>query len=218
MSVPLAELPTSPNAAAVERTERPLARPAVRLPMVLHVRVVTGHGGGPEKTILNSPRFLQRLGYQSKLAYLHPPGDPGIDVLKSRGASLDAEVLSVPDKGPLDLAVIRRLVRICREEQVEIWHGHDYKSNLLGLLVWPFCRRMKLVTTLHGWTNLSGRMPLYVKLDKWSLRRYAACIAVSEDLADECRRLRIPESRIHLVHNAIDTDDYRRTQSAVAAK
>jgi glycosyltransferase involved in cell wall biosynthesis len=218
MSVPLAEMPTSMNAEVGKRAEQPVSRRSTRPPMVLHVRVVTGHGGGPEKTILNSPRFLNRLGYQSKLAYLHPPGDPGIDVLKSRGAPLGAEVISVPDKGPLDLAVIRRLVQICREEQVKIWHGHDYKSNLLGLLVWPFCRRMKLVTTLHGWTNLSGRMPLYVKLDKWSLKRYAACIAVSEDLADECRRLRIPESRIHLVHNAIDTEDYRRTRTVAAAK
>jgi glycosyltransferase involved in cell wall biosynthesis len=217
MSVPLAEMPIAAKAEAGVRSEQPLSR-TVRPPMVLHVRVVTGHGGGPEKTILNSPRFLNRLGYQSKLAYLHPPGDPGIEVLKSRGEPLDAEVLSIPDRGPLDLAVIRRLVQICREEQVEIWHGHDYKSNLLGLLVWPFCRQMKLVTTLHGWTNLSGRMPLYIKLDKWSLRRYAACVCVSEDLVEECRQLRIPESRIHLVHNAIDTEDYRRTRTVAAAK
>jgi glycosyltransferase involved in cell wall biosynthesis len=218
MSIPLAEMPMSTPTEAPVRAERPVASCAIRRPMVLHVRVVSGHGGGPEKTILNSPRFLNRLGYQSKLAYLHPLGDPGIDVLRARGAPLDAEVLSIPDRGPLDLTVIRRLVRICRDEQVEIWHGHDYKSNLLGLLVWPFCRRMKLVTTLHGWTNLSGRMPLYVKLDKWSLRRYAACICVSEDLVEECHQLRIPESQIHLVHNAIDTDDYRRTRTIAQAK
>src|SRR5687768_10970305 len=82
---------------------------AASAPMVLHVRVVTGHGGGPEKTILNSPRFLTRLGYQSKLAYLHPPGDPGIRSLAERGQALNAEVLSVLDRGPLDLGVIHRL-------------------------------------------------------------------------------------------------------------
>src|SRR5262245_38298870 len=62
-------------------------------PMVLHVRVVTGQGGGPEKTILNSPRFLRQLGYESKLAYLHPPDDPGFDCIRQRGAALQAEVL-----------------------------------------------------------------------------------------------------------------------------
>ena len=45
-------------------------------PVVLHARVVTGTGGGPDKTILNSPRFLRDLGYDSVCACLHPPNDP----------------------------------------------------------------------------------------------------------------------------------------------
>lgn len=191
--------------------------PGLRLPMVLHVRVVTGHGGGPEKTILNSPRFLKRLGYQSKLAYLHPPGDAGIDAITARGRALDAEVLSVPDRGPFDLSVIRRLVGICREHRVAVWHAHDYKSNLLGLLIRPF-HRMQLVTTLHGWTNMSGRMPLYAKFDKWSLKFYRAAICVSHDLLDECRRWRVPRDRCHVVYNAIDTEDYRRQHTVAQAK
>jgi glycosyltransferase involved in cell wall biosynthesis len=185
--------------------------------MVLHVRVVTGQGGGPEKTILNSPRFLTKLGYQSKLAYLHPPGDPGIERLQERGRALAAEVISVPDHGPFDLGVIRRLIHMCREENVAIWHGHDYKSNLLGLAIRPFFP-LRLVTTLHGWTNLSGRMPLYVKLDKWCLKYYRAAICVSDDLADACRAARVPASRCHVVYNAIDTDDYARRLPLAEAK
>jgi glycosyltransferase involved in cell wall biosynthesis len=179
-------------------------------PMVLHVRVVTGHGGGPEKTILNSPRFLRTLGYESKLAYLHPPGDPGFDALLERGRALNAEVLSVPDRGPLDFSVVSKLIALCRQHQVAIWHGHDYKSNALGLLIrlfWP----MQLVTTLHGWTNLTGRVPLYVQLDKWCLPFYKAAICVSEDLVEACGKIGVPAGRLHLIHNAIDTDDYRRT-------
>ena len=185
--------------------------------MVLHVRVVTGLGGGPEKTILNSPRFLTKLGYQSKLAYLHPPGDPGIDQLQNRGRALNAEVISVPDRGPLDLSVIRRLIRICREEQVAIWHGHDYKSNLLGLLIRPFVP-MKLVTTIHGWGVLTGRMPLYNQIDKWCLKYYRAVICVTEDMLAECDRWRVPPQRRYVVHNAIDLDSYHRTVGRVEAK
>jgi glycosyltransferase involved in cell wall biosynthesis len=182
------------------------------LPMVLHTRVVTGHGGGPEKTILNSPRFLPDLGYQAKLAYLHPPGDPGFEALQRRGAAIAADVLSVPDRGPLDITVVSKLVRICRREKVAIWHAHDYKSNVLGLVVrwfWP----MKLVTTLHGWTNLTGRVPLYVKFDKWALPYYQAAICVSDDLLQECNALGLAPDRCHLIHNAIDTSEYRRTIS-----
>ncbi|MFM9117790.1 MAG: hypothetical protein ACKOU6_16690, partial [Planctomycetota bacterium] len=66
----------------------PASPSAAELPLVLHVRVVTGPGGGPEKTILNSPRFLGPLGYRAKLAYLHPPQDPGFERLRERAAAL----------------------------------------------------------------------------------------------------------------------------------
>jgi glycosyltransferase involved in cell wall biosynthesis len=191
--------------------------PGTRPPMVLHVRVVTGHGGGPEKTILNSPRYLAKLGYQSKLAYLHPPDDPGIGQLQNRGRALNAEVISVPDRGPFDLGVIRRLIRICRDEQVAIWHGHDYKSNLLGLLIRPFVP-MQLVTTIHGWGVLTGRMPLYNKIDKWCLKYYRAVICVTEDMLAECDRWRVPPQRRYVVHNAIDLDSYRPTVDRREAK
>lgn len=188
-----------------------------RLPLVLHVRVVTGTGGGPEKTILNSPRYLPPLGYRAALAYLHPPADPGFALLQQRAEAAGAELISIPDRGPADVSVIWRLARLCRQRRVAIWHAHDYKSNALGLLVRRLWR-MRLVTTLHGWTNLSGRVPIYVQVDKWCLRGYEAAICVSEDLAAECRKLGLPEERVHLVHNAIDTQQYARRRTRSEAK
>jgi hypothetical protein len=48
------------------------AKPSASLigqtPVVLHARVVTGSGGGPDKTILNSPRFLAPHGYEALCA------------------------------------------------------------------------------------------------------------------------------------------------------
>ncbi len=210
MTVQLAEPETADESQAA-------TAPGTRPPMVLHVRVVTGHGGGPEKTILNSPRFLTRLGYRSKLAYLHPPGDPGIDQLQKRGRALNAEVISIPDRGLFDLGVIRRLIRICREEQVAIWHGHDYKSNLLGLLIRPFVP-MQLVTTLHGWGVLTGRMPLYNQIDKWCLKYYRAVICVTDDMLAECDRWHVSPVRRYVVHNAIDLEAYRREGDRGSAK
>jgi glycosyltransferase involved in cell wall biosynthesis len=47
---------------------------------------------------------------------------------------------------------------------------------------------------------------------------YRAAICVSRDLLEECRRHRVPSERCHLVHNAIDTEDYRRQHSIAEAK
>src|SRR5262245_25672385 len=146
---------------------RPRGRSAA--PVVLDTRVVSGSGGGPDKTILNSPRFLTPMGYRMLCAYMHPPGDPGFEQLRREAEPWRAPLLSVHDRGPLDWRVASAMLRICRREKVAVWHGHDYKSNALGLLLRPFWR-MKLVTTVHGWVHETRRTPLYYAVDRLSLR------------------------------------------------
>jgi glycosyltransferase involved in cell wall biosynthesis len=186
-------------------------------PVVLDARVVAGSGGGPDKTILNSPRFLLPAGYRMLCAYMHPPGDPGFEHLRSRAHALEAPLLSVPDRGPWDCAIIGRLLQICRRERVRIWHGHDYKSNALGLILrrfWP----MRLVTTLHGWVKHTSRTPLYYKIDELCLPRYEAVIAVSPDLYERSVACGVPAERCVLIENGIDTTQYIRRQSLAEAK
>jgi glycosyltransferase involved in cell wall biosynthesis len=185
--------------------------------VVLDVRVVVGTGGGPEKTILNSPRFLETAGYRNLCVYLHPPGDPGVQTLRERAAHYRAPFFSIPDHGPLDWRVLVELLNLCRRERVAIWHGHDYKSNLLGLLLWRF-RRMRLVTTLHGWVQNTARTPLYYAIDRWTLPRYEQVLCVSTDLHAAALTSGVPAERCFLVENGIDTEEYRRRRSLDEAK
>ena len=172
----------------------PAARTA-RLPVVFDTRVVTGSGGGPDKTILNSPRFLGPLGYSMLCGYLHPPGDPGYAEIEKKAAKYNAPLISIPDRGPWDWRVVTSLLRECKRHRVAIWHGHDYKTNALGLLLkrfWP----MRMVTTVHGWVRHTARTPLYYRIDKFCLPRYEKVICVSEDLYRECRSIRSEERRV----------------------
>ena len=187
------------------------------LPVVLHPRVVTGTGGGPDKTILNSPRFLRALGYRGVCAYMHPPHDAGFETLLRQAEHAEAPLLSIPDRGAWDLTVVQRYVRICREQGVNIWHGHDYKSNALGLLVRRF-HPMKLVSTVHGWGVRSGRAPLYYRIDRACLRKYDTVICVSNDLVDQCLAAGISPRKCVLIENAIDVDEYRPTTDRDFAK
>ncbi len=72
------------------------------VPVVLDVRVVTGTGGGPDKTILNAPRFLAAAGYHNICAYMHPPDDPGFERIRERANALGAPLVSIADRGPFD--------------------------------------------------------------------------------------------------------------------
>lgn len=175
--------------------------------VVLHVRVVTETGGGPEKTILNSPAHLQKRGYRGVCAYLHPPQDPGFAEVQKRAWALNVDLISVPDRGPWDLRVVWRLLKICRDEKVTIWHGHDYKSNAIGMLIRLFYR-MHLITTVHGWVRHTRRTPLYYWIDRLSLRFYKKIVCVSEDLLQACVASGVPPAKCEVILNAIDTTVY----------
>ncbi len=186
-------------------------------PVIFDTRVVSGAGGGPEKTILNSPRFLLPMGYRMLCGYMHPPGDPGFEQLRAKAAKWQATLLSIPDRGPWDWRVLFQLLRICRRERVAIWHGHDYKSNALGLLLrwfWP----MRLVTTVHGWVKETRRTPLYYGIDRFCLPYYERVICVSEDLHERCLACGVPPPRCVLLENGIDTEEFARRRSVAEAK
>jgi glycosyltransferase involved in cell wall biosynthesis len=197
------------------RGRRP-ADPAAA-PVVFDARVVTGSGGGPDKTILNSPRYLAQAGYRMVCGYLHPLGDPGFAEIAAKAARTGAPLVSVPDRGPWDWRVVGGLLDACRRERVVVWHGHDYKTNLLGLLLrryWP----MRLVTTVHGWVHHTTRTAVYYRLDRIALRRYERVICVSEDLVETCVRSGVPARKCVLLENGIDTAEYRRQQSTESAR
>ena len=186
-------------------------------PVILDTRVVTGAGGGPEKTILNSPRFLEPLGYRMVCAYAHPPGDPGFAVLRASAAKYRAPLVSVPDRGAWDWRVVTGMLALCKRERVTVWHGHDYKTNALGLLLkrfWP----MRLVTTVHGWVRHTRRTPLYYRIDQLCLPRYERVICVSDDLLEACLAAGVPAKNCILLENGIDATEYARRQTVSGAK
>ena len=177
--------------------------------VVAHVRIVSGAGGGPEKTVLATPRALQGSGYQAFALYLHAPGDAGFEVLRGRAREKSCELVAIPDRWPYDPRTLRKLGAICRERGVRVWHGHDYKSNFYGVLLKKELG-LRLVSTMHGWVQPSWKTPLYFAIDRWSLRRYEQVMAVSQDLYDAALQNGVAKVRLTLVENAIDTDEFRR--------
>ncbi|SLN69241.1 glycosyltransferase [Oceanibacterium hippocampi] len=176
---------------------------------ILHTRIVSGAGGGPEKTILNSPRHLDPARYRAIACYLHAPGDSEFSVIEARARERDCPLIGIGDAGALSPRTLWRLARICREEKIGIWHGHDYKTNLIGVLLRPLLG-FRLVTTMHGWVTHTSRTGLYYAIDRWTLPRHHAVVAVSDDLFAAGRSAGVAEDRMHLIENAIDTEEFRR--------
>lgn len=184
---------------------------------ILHARVVTGAGGGPDKTILRSAANLDRSRYHAVAAYLHPAGDGGIETLRGTATRFGMEMHTIPERGPIDLRAIRLMLDLCKRLHVDIWHAHDYKTDILGRLLQ---RRhpMKLVTTMHGFTGETWRTRLYAKLSHRALRRYDRVIAVSPLLMRHAAEHGVHPDRLHHVSNAIDLNEFQRKLSIETAK
>lgn len=181
-------------------------KPAV----VLHARVVAGRTGGPDKTIFRSLPLIDPTRYQVHVVYIHPQGDPIINELHERAQKVGCQLHTIAESGALDMRTVLTLKRLCRELKVDIWHGHDYKTNALGLLLRRF-HPMKLVTTAHGWTDETARTRLYHKLDDLMLPRYDRVMTVSRPLWNHCLMQGLDTTKLSYIPNGIDIADYQNT-------
>lgn len=184
---------------------------------VLHVRTMAGRGGGPEKTILRSPRHVDPQRYAMWAAYLHPSRDRGIEALRSDALALGCPLFSLPERCAVDPRPLWRLLGLCRRQRVNIWHGHDYKSNLYGLMLRRW-HPMRVMSTEHGWGVRGRRLALYFAIERWTLRQCDHVICVSAALGDACGAMGIGPDRLSLVHNAIDLREWKRIANPARAR
>lgn len=208
----ISEIKVAPRASSVPRAGH--HHQAVN---VLHTRVVAGCGGGPEKTILRSPRFTDTDRYHMSAAYLYPQGDPGMCVIRESAKQLNCPLYEIAEAHALDRHAVDAMAVLCRDLKIDIWHSHDYKTNVLGRLI----RRkhpMKLVTTAHGFTRETWRTKLYYHIDNLAMLGYDQVIAVSPPLVEHCARHGVNPDRLTYIPNAIDAAEYRRTLTPALAK
>jgi glycosyltransferase involved in cell wall biosynthesis len=173
----------------------------------LHLRTVTGHGGGPEKTILNSPRFISS-DYKLEIAYIRPTVDADYD-LPRRAKALGIDLIDIPERNGFDVRTLFRLSSVIRKVRPDILHAHDYKTNVLAVLLGKL-HRVRVMTTVHGYVTVGPKLNFYYRVDRWALRRMDYVVAVSEDLFAALKAWNIPESRRSVVVNAIDSEQYQR--------
>ena len=184
---------------------------------ILHARVVTGSGGGPDKTILRSAALLDSTRYQAVAVYLHPAGETGIDNLRGMASRYGMPMHTIPERGPIDLRAVRLLRDLCKRLHVDVWHAHDYKTDILGRLI-RRSRPMKLVTTMHGFTGETWRTKLYARLSNGALRSYDRVLAVSPLLMRYAAEYGVHPDKLRHVPNGIDLREYKRTHSREQAK
>jgi glycosyltransferase involved in cell wall biosynthesis len=182
---------------------------------ILELRSITGSGGGPEKTILLGAARGDQRRFAVTVCYIRDQRDGAFDVAR-RAADLGLDYEEIAERHSLDPAVFPALRRLVRERGIDIIHSHEYKTDLLALLVARATGTIPLAT-VHGWTGHSWRERCaYYPLDKRLLRSFPMSIAVSSEIRSELVRCGVSPERVRVVLNGIDPEAFRRDRGAEA--
>jgi glycosyltransferase involved in cell wall biosynthesis len=93
----------------------------------------------------------------------------------------------------------RELFQMLRDERPNVIHTHGYKANILGRL-YGLLTRTKIIATFHSGEKLTGRLRLYLFLDRWT-SFLSSNIAINAKIAQE-----IP-SKVTIIPNFVEVPD-----------
>ncbi|MFH1134716.1 MAG: glycosyltransferase family 4 protein [Pseudomonadota bacterium] len=181
--------------------------PPVRPIVVLHLRASRDWGGGPEKTIINTGRLIDRQKVTYLVGYLRRRRDDlGPTAARARGAGL--EYFEFPGRRFFDFGQIFALVGLIKNRRVDILHSHEPKSDFFALALRLLRPRLKTVTTLHGWVRRPGlKNGFYLWLDRLLLPYFDLVLTVSSEIDREARGRR---AGTVLIYNAVDTTYWKK--------
>jgi glycosyltransferase involved in cell wall biosynthesis len=181
---------------------------------VLELRSVRGTGGGPEKTILMGAKMADPARAQVTVCYLRDARDD-VFGMEQRAQQAGVDYVEIPERHSFDPTVWPQLRRLVEQRKIDLVHAHDYKTDILALLL-QRSAGVRALSTVHGWTGHSARERLcYYPADKKVLSRFSRLIAVSSEIGRELTRYGADPSRITTVLNGIDPSQFRRDASAV---
>ena len=183
---------------------------------VLELRSVRGTGGGPEKTILRGATMADPARSQVTVCYLRDERDNCFGVTE-RPERDGVDYVEIRERHSFDPGVWPKLRALIAERQIDIVHAHDYKTNLLTLLLGK-AAGVKPLSTVHGWTGHSLRERMcYYPADKKILAQFPKLIAVSSEIGEELIRKGASPAAVTTVLNGIDHQQFVRDRSREAS-
>ena len=98
-----------------------------------------------------------------------------------------------------------KVLRYAKQNEFDILHSHGYKGNVAFGLMPKRIRKIPMISTLHGWTSVSGfsKNRVYEWLDLISLKYIDAVVLVSEAMKSHPKLEGRKGINFHVIHNGI---------------
>ncbi len=184
---------------------------------LLELRATYTTGGGPDKTILLSAEKHDKSIVTPVVAYLKDISDDDFQIgrmAEGRGF----EYIEVLDRGKIDIKCIIELNGIVRKHNIDIIHGHDYKTDILAYILSLLNPKVRLVSTAHGWITNTLKGSLYKWIHLRVLRRFENLIAVSGATKLLMSASGIKSDAIKVIYNGIDESKWSNDEQIKSLK
>jgi glycosyltransferase involved in cell wall biosynthesis len=183
----------------------------------MHVVQLISSSGfyGAEGVVVLLSNRLEKLGCSVTLGVFNADQPRTADLIAAANRS-NVKIWNLCCSGRLDLLTVRRLQQFLYESRADVLHTHGYKANAYGLAA-ARLSGCPVIATCHNWTDRNATLRGYGSFDKWLLPKFDRVIAVSEGVADTLRQSGLPDSKLQLVANGIDTLKFRSTTAPIAS-
>ena len=160
--------------------------------------------GGPENQMLG---VVQSLPPGFRSVFVSFPEGGTCRALLDAARDLGYPAVALEHDTPRLLEATFELARLVRDIRADVLCTHNYKANLIGLVV---ARRAKIpiVAVTHGWTGQSWLVHCYEALDRLVLRGMDRVVCVSRAQAIKVQKAGVSPGRIVVIPCAIQAERF----------
>ena len=172
---------------------------------VLHL-ISSGGMFGAERVILNLAS--QNNGVICWIGALRNQHNPHLEILEE-AKRMGLKTFLFDSQGRVDFKTIFHTRRFLKENNIDILHSHNYKSDIIGFLATRFSKTQWVVTN-HVWHGTDAKMRFYEGIDNTVLKFAKIVCAVSQEIKDDLIHKGFKKNNLYVVHNGISISQFNK--------
>jgi len=154
--------------------------------------------GGAETVLLDIARYLDRNRFNPYVVLMRKGW------LYDQLVKNDIPTEHIPSHRAWDLSFIKKLIRFCRRQKIDVIHSHFLGTNLYSCMAGVILRK-PVVATFHNELDFSGWTVKYGPLKYFLVRTLAAKVVLVARfmVGDYKNKAKFPERKLVTVYNGI---------------
>ena len=161
---------------------------------------------GAERWILALARHLPKDQIRCDLAVTLENNSKDLELVK-KYRQYYGEAFEIPMSNRFDISIIKKLVSLIKERDIDIIHTHGYKSDILGVIA---ARKagIKCIVTPHGFENVKDpKLRLFIWLGCKAMGFADRVVPLSPQLMDDSRGMGVKEVKLLYIQNGVDLSE-----------